>query len=79
MILSSNDSLAGLVGCIFCVCVGLINGLVSVQTRVMTELGILVTMFHIGFFACLATAAWLLVEHAVSGEGKLRILTLESG
>ena len=30
MILSSNDSMAGLVGCIFCVCVGLINGLVSV-------------------------------------------------
>ena len=79
MFLSSNDNMAGLVGCIFCVCVGLINGLISVQTRVMSELGIPVTMFHVGFFACVATAVWLLAEHAISGEGTLRILTLESG
>lgn len=77
MILKENDAMAGLVGCMCILSVGLINGLVSVQTRMMQEISVIVTMFYVGLCATVLTAVWILIEHAVSGEGKLRILTLE--
>ena len=65
LILADNDTLAGLVGCLCILALALINGIVSVQTRMMQTVSVVVTMFYIGVFSSVLTAVWLLIEFAV--------------
>ena len=73
-----NDKLASLLGCFCVLSTGLLNGVISVQTRMMQSISVLVTVFYVGFVATILTAIWLLIEYASdSDQSQLRILKLD--
>ena len=63
MILKDNLAMAGLVGCLCVIGQAFINGVVSVQTRMMQHVSVIVTMFYIATISTFCTMIWLIIEH----------------
>ena len=63
LLFKDNDTMAGLIGCICALLVAFLNGVVSVQTRMMQDLSVVVSAFYVGVIASQSTLFWLAIEY----------------
>lgn len=75
-IFNDNAAMAGVVGCTCVLTMAILNGVMSVQTRIMQKISVIVTLFYVGACSTLLTAIYLLIEHYVAGRDHVRLFQI---